>query len=227
MIWLIALAACEPSPSRPVSEPADPTADSDDDGYRDVWEEAEGSDPRDPSSRIYIGGYPYNPDKASIVASDADRYEVGDVIRDVRFRRDRFDERVHLHDFARQGRPVVLHLLAQWCGPCHLLSEYAAGAPSPYFQGDLAYRIRAGDVIWIEVMVELSGPGSVPTSRDLEDYHAAAGHPWVVPIVHADADRLAPFGLGAWPRLVLVDQDMRIQAHHHDFQDTLAVVEAL
>ena len=40
--------------------------DTDGDGYGDGDEVQEGSDPTDPDSLIYTGGWPYNPDKASI-----------------------------------------------------------------------------------------------------------------------------------------------------------------
>jgi thiol-disulfide isomerase/thioredoxin len=43
--------------------------DSDGDGYQDGWEVTEGTNPTDPASKIYQGGWPYNPNKALIEES--------------------------------------------------------------------------------------------------------------------------------------------------------------
>ena len=44
--------------------------DSDGDGYLDAHENTEGTDPLDAESRIYIGNWPYNPDKDEIPATE-------------------------------------------------------------------------------------------------------------------------------------------------------------
>lgn len=87
------------------------SVDTDGDGYEDGWEVEEGSDPVDPDDGIYEGEYPYNPCRDDVEGSEIEPGEhvsVGEVVPDIVFTRDRFDQPVALHDFAGLDVPLVL-----------------------------------------------------------------------------------------------------------------------
>ncbi len=107
----------------------DPRApDTDEDGYLDGWEVDEGSDPLDADDRIYVGGWPYNPNKAALDAPPSEAAAPGAVVP--RFRlRDQHGDLVDLYDFA-DGRPLLLDLSGRWCGWCHALAEFVEGRES-------------------------------------------------------------------------------------------------
>lgn len=90
--------------------------DSDEDGYLDPWEVAEGSDPTDAESRIYQGGWAYNPDKDEMDASDfyyECQMEAGQSY--VRYElEDQFGDTFDSFDFFRQDMDVLVFTIEEY-----------------------------------------------------------------------------------------------------------------
>lgn len=87
------------------------SADTDGDGYEDKWEWDAGTDPNDPDDGLYEGGYPYSPCGADLLGTELEPGEyvqIGDVVPDIVFTRDRFDQAVALHHFVGLEVPVVV-----------------------------------------------------------------------------------------------------------------------
>ena len=128
--------------------------DSDEDGYSDQDELHAGTNPKDPLSLIYEGGWPYNSEKDSLsivgfgancpgditcecnldsdcVNQNCQRYPRGaycspkEGTQLPRFKMiDQFGEMVDIYDFSEQGKYILLELSAGWCTPCNQLSAW-------------------------------------------------------------------------------------------------------
>jgi thiol-disulfide isomerase/thioredoxin len=128
--------------------------DDDGDGYLDVHEILEGTDPLDPESRIYIGNWPYNPNKDAIegtafveecpggvtcicetsadcVSENCMEFPVGNYcgpslghIFPHFIGVDQHGEMVDLYDFAFQGKLVLVEMSTGWCKPCQELQKW-------------------------------------------------------------------------------------------------------
>lgn len=83
--------------------------DTDEDGYRDGDEVLEGSDPADPQSLIYRGGWPYNPNKNQIndPGGVVGRVSTGSIFPRA-IGEDQFGQEVELYDFAAFDGLVVV-----------------------------------------------------------------------------------------------------------------------
>ena len=128
--------------------------DSDEDGYSDQDELHAGTNPKDASSLIYEGGWPYNSEKDSLsivgfgancpgditcecnqdsdcVNQNCHRYPRGaycspkEGTQLPRFEMmDQFGEMVDVYDFSEQGKYILLEISAAWCTPCNQLSAW-------------------------------------------------------------------------------------------------------
>jgi thiol-disulfide isomerase/thioredoxin len=218
MVAFVLALACIPVDVAPTgSEEAwvDETLDSDGDGYLDIWEIAEGTDPYDYDSRIYTGFWPYQPDKDE---REAPELALAQAELDAQLARfvamDQHGDFVDVYDFAGQGRPVVLDLNAMWCGPCHELSMWLLGEEASDFDGgwetDIPEAVRSGEVLWVTVMTE-ADQGALPDSADLVEWYAAYPNP-EIPILGDDGRLGELYVRFGWPSLYLLDEDLRIQA---------------
>lgn len=154
----------------------DPLAvDTDGDTYWDSWEVTEGTDPLDESSRIYIGYWPYNPDKDSMEMGDwsdfdgsEDQFLPGTQLLD------QWGDTVDLHDFAGQGKPIMIDVSAIWCGPCNGLASWLSGGSDPYdwnsYWPHVREAVENGDMYWITVLSQ-DNNGNVPDLSDLEGWY--------------------------------------------------------
>lgn len=147
--------------------------DTDGDGYLDGDEVFEGSDPADPKSKIYKGGWPYNYDKDSISGKKSDTIQVGK--RMPRFElKDQFGDRVDLYDFAGHGKEVIVDLSALNCGPCLTTGEWLDsgenlnGLEDAF--GDLRKAINKGDVYWLTFVYTSYGSPSASSRDVVEDW---------------------------------------------------------
>ena len=130
--------------------------DTDGDGYLDGHEVAEGVDPLDPSSRIYHGNWPYNPDKDQIESPGWEKCLDGECIgfgscnpadkdddasdwqdptgcslkNGLKLPRwtakDQYGDLVDIYDFIGTGKPIVLDVATPYCKPCKALAAYFA-----------------------------------------------------------------------------------------------------
>jgi hypothetical protein len=128
--------------------------DTDKDGYSDQDELHAGTNPKDVSSLIYEGGWPYNREKDSLSTvgfgancpgditcecnqdsdcnnQNCERYPRGaycsskEGTQFPRFKMiDQFGEMVDIYDFSGQGNYILLELSAAWCTPCNQLSAW-------------------------------------------------------------------------------------------------------
>mgnify|MGYP001345021999 CR=1 FL=1 len=105
-----------------------------------------------------------------------------------------------LYDY--YGRPIVIQLAAEWCGPCHV-----AGSHAEQFMSDWA----AEDLLWVTILLE-NDLGQEPTAEDLGEW--VASHNVTTSVVLAGSrDLIEPSGLygfpvTSWPTLVVLDRDM-------------------
>jgi hypothetical protein len=207
------------------TDPAE--ADTDGDGYLDGDEVTAGTDPLDDTSRIYEGGWPFQPDKDTIADPGFDGTPTigAPIPRLVAY--DQFGELVDLYDFALHGRPVVIDLSALWCGACKDLAAWLGGEPSDVFDGKPEYagipgRVAAGEISWITIVFE-DAAGNAATPE-----HAIAwaeAFPNAKIAVLADDDR-AMFDYlypGSYPSLQVLDEDMTLRIYDRfDYAPALA-----
>jgi hypothetical protein len=137
--------------------------DTDGDGYDDNDELAMGSDPTDPNSRIYEGGWPYQPEKDSL---DDPGWESTAATgnRIPRFRGvDQFGELVDLYDYANHGVPVAVDLSTHWCAPCKAMAGWISTGDVSLVAGYVWWKdeylivrelVETGQIYWVTIIYE-------------------------------------------------------------------------
>ena len=210
------------------TDPANP--DTDADAYLDGWEVTEGSDPLDPSSRIYQGGWPYDPNKDAREAGDWDGPPYLGRIVPRLVAPDQHGDRVDLYDFG--GEPIiVLDFSTVWCEICREQAAWLAGAPVDLL--DQRYPgvpelIDRGELRWITFLAE-NAAGGPPTVADAAAWDADFPHPQI-PVLADEANQLGPW-LGVWgyPTLAVTDGDLRLVTYddHNPYDEVLQALSAL
>lgn len=134
------------------TDPNDP--DTDKDGYLDGHEVMEGKDPLDPESKIYTGGWPYNPNKDDEDSPDWEKCPSGECIgvgscdiadkdnddsdwidpegcslkNGLKLPRwtatDQYGETVDLYDLIGHGKKVILDVATIGCKPCKAMAAW-------------------------------------------------------------------------------------------------------
>ncbi len=212
----------------------DPNApDTDGDGYSDGAEAEAGSDPTDAESGIYIGGWPYNPDKDALGSPGWDTTAAVGV-QVPRFTAiDQFGQTVDLYDFAGHGKPIVIDTGTIWCVPCKALAAYLATGDMSHLVWDqdeetgedeyypwwdasyegLAERVSSGEIYWITVLFSTSESHGPSTQEDCEAWDAEFPNP-AIPVL-ADSDLLLHdwIPVGSYPLLNLLNDDMTLRVH--------------
>ncbi len=214
------------------TDPSNP--DTDDDGYLDGDELYEATDPLDPDSRIYQGGWPYRRDGEEPVnrRGASGPLAVGDRFPSIR-PRDQFGDKVDLWDFAGDDRPydyIAIVAQAEWCGPSRNLESWLAGDDDPYGleadYADVREAVKHGRVMWISVMNQDStgAPGDLETvERWTDDF------PGLFP-VFADKESVVEDAIigamGGWPSGVVLDaRTMRVETMAFAIPDLIADVQ--
>lgn len=168
--------------------------DSDGDRYLDGWEVGEGTDARDPRSRIYSGNWPYNPQKDGIAAPHWADDTVGATMVRAQLL-DAWGEDVDLYDFAGHGTPTVVAICPS-C-ECGAFLYWLAGEP-PYYFPNLLEAVGDGRV---NVVVVFHGAND---RHDLQEWSMLVDQPRVA--VVSDPDR----ALGEFWTFQHLDPAMRI-----------------
>jgi len=196
------------------------STDTDGDGYQDGHEVIEGSDPTDAESRIYVGGWPYNPDKSA--TSDGDWGTPAAVgVRVPPYEAvDQYGDMLKLHDFGGWGSPVVLDMGTKWCVPCQDMAAYLASGDvsiveewawwKPEYEG-LYELVESGELFWLTVLFSTNG---TPSSQEDAAEWAEAYPNHKIPVV-ADSE-LALYdwiAVESYPSLSMADSDMMLTVY--------------
>ena len=117
----------------------------------------------------------------------------------------------NMEDFALYdyyGRPIVIDISAEWCGPC-----LASGPHAELFMDQWADE----DLLWITILIE-NTDREQPNAEDMAEWVEAMGNVNSVVLAGSrdliDASGTHGFPLTSWPTFVLVDKDMVI---YHGF----------
>ena len=195
----------------------DPTlVDTDSDGYTDFEEHDAGTDPLDASSVIYIGGWPYNPDKDSIDDPGWD-LEVSEGMVMPRFRAlDQFGDEVDLYDFADRGAQIVLDVGTWFCEPCKSLAGWLSDGDTSeldemgWWKEDfvpLREKVNSGELYWITVLFSQGDPVT-------QEEAAAWDEAWPnehIPVLADTELQLQGFlQVTSMPNISVVDPDMSL-----------------
>tara|TARA_B110000037_G_scaffold34806_1_gene42387 strand:- start:75 stop:959 length:885 start_codon:yes stop_codon:yes gene_type:complete len=207
------------------------STDSDGDGYMDNDELDQGSDPVDADSLIYAGGWPFNPDKADGTGGDiTGKLKVGDqMARYIGF--DQFGDEVDIFDFANQGRPILIDVAAENCGPCQGMSLWSSGAiPSSDMGLSAEYdaipeAVTNGDILWVTVLYANYSTGAPASQNDAENWDLNFPNE-MVPVLSSDhtgddtmfedddgvvyEDYMNHVKVKFWPWVMLFDEDMNL-----------------
>jgi hypothetical protein len=203
------------------------STDSDDDGYLDPWEVTEGSDPNDDESLIYIGGWPYNPDKDSLedpgfggVATEGERMPRFVWV-------DQFGDEVDIYDFAMQGKPVAVDLSGAWCYWCQETAKLMEGKRSAldgYGWDDLHLYLEAGDFYWITIL-DSDVSGRKISDEEVAEWYAEFENPYVPVLGDKDGEMTAWFQPYGYPSVLLLDEEMNVTLY--DSENYTAVFDEL
>ena len=202
--------------------------DTDGDTYSDADEIAEGTDPTDADDRIYIGYWPYNPNKDDIEGTPlTGTIAEGDVIGHF-IGPDQNAQDVDLYDFGGQGKYTIVDISTGWCGYCQEWAALLAGMPS-YFDAatwsdlhPLVDLVNDGSLYWVTILSE-TGSGGVPTETNSDNW-ASTWPNEAIPVM-ADLDQVMPnhINVYGYPTMLLVDENLEIVAYdREDYPATLA-----
>ncbi len=199
----------------------DPTEiDSDGDGYPDGAEVDAGSDPTDQNDGIYIGGWPYQPDKDSFENSGDEQLLRAELL-------DQFGDMVDMYDFAGQGKYVAVDISAMWCGPCNQFADIIASNGEGL--GTIPQKIHDGEFYWITVLGE-NNSGRIPSEEDLYGWYEDYPDDNVPVVADTEArDFATTYVTSGWPTIVVFDENMNYVAGptNADHYDALNFLEGL
>jgi len=201
----------------------DPTlTDTDGDGYADNDEIDAGSDPTDAESGIYIGGWPYNPDKDDMEDPGWDTTaDVGSPIP-AYSAVDQYGDTVDLYDFANRGVYTVIDMGTIWCEPCQGMAAYLSDGDvahvEEYAWWDESYvglheMVEDGELQWITILFSTSESSGPAMQEDCEGWHEAYPN-HNIPVL-ADTDLLMYdwIGVTSYPVLNLANEDMVLEIY--------------
>jgi len=207
------------------------STDSDGDGYHDNDELDQGSDPTDSASMIYSGGWPFNPYKDDIEPGDMSaKLKSGNTMaRYIGF--DQFGEEVDVFDFANQGRPILIDVAAENCGPCQGMSMWSSGMVTSAQMGltdeydAIPEAVENGDILWVTILYKSYSTGAPASQGATVDWDESYPneHVPVLSSDHTGADTMFEgdedvvyedyddhVKVKFWPWVMLFDEDMNL-----------------
>lgn len=146
---------------------------------------------------------------------------------------DQFGEEVDLHDFAGQGKYLMLDVSAIWCGPCNGLASWLSGGRDDYgYESawpEIKELVESHSVFWVTILVQ-DLYGATPELDDIQGWYEDYEDPWV-PVLADDETwiTIAP----AYPSMYLFDPDMMLVQgpgainHYKPMDDLAAMAEDL
>ena len=202
--------------------------DTDGDNYWDSWEVNEGTDPLDPESRIYIGYWPYNPDKEELEQGSwaSANTNVGTPLPRAEFL-DQNNQLVDLYDMGANDKYQVIDTSAQWCGPCHTVADWLSGSNSGTAgQLQMQYptvrdKVHDYKIMWLTFIVE-NQSGGPPTLSDSTSWATQHYDPHIPVLVDDTQGMRDKFVAGAFPTFFIAAPDMTVE-----FFPTTDVYQAL
>jgi hypothetical protein len=184
-----------PAPCDVATRVIDVGTDTDGDGYSDEDEVHAGTDPTDPASVVYTGGWPYNQDKDAIVDPgwEIPGEDGATLPRFVGL--DQYGQTVDIYDFANQGVTTVLDMSTEWCGPCNAVADWLGGDEDallgyPWWKEE--YRcipdlVNKRQIQWITVLYE-DGAHEDATLEVAQRWHESHPHD-LIPVL-VDEEKL-------------------------------------
>ena len=209
-----------------IANGADPfQADTDGDGYLDRDEVFEGTDPADSSDMIYQGGWPYYFEKDEVPDQDNYTWAIGERVPRFGNMRDQFGDPVDLYDFFnREGKPIIVDVSAEWCGPCNGLAAWLEGedafGPLPEFDR-LRNAVYNGDVYWITIMGE-DNTGADATVNLARRWHDTYPTDAVAVLADRNREHQSFIGLAGWPTSYVLTPTLKLYYRSNavlDFMD--------
>ncbi len=202
-------------------------ADTDGDSYWDAWELTESTDPNDADSVIYIGGWPYNPNKDALEDPGwGERAREGNVLPRFAWV-DQFGQEVDIYDFAGQGKSVVVDLSGAWCYWCQEMAKLMEGKRNElagYGWDHLYENLEAGDFLWVTVL-DADVAGTSIDSDEVAEWYEQFENPYVPVLADEEmelTDWISPSG---YPTAMLLDENLEITVFNKD--DYTEVLTAL
>jgi thiol-disulfide isomerase/thioredoxin len=188
--------------------------DSDLDGIDDNVEIDAGFDPLDPDDRPYLGGWPtLSADAKNALEGDGAASGISMGALHPRFKfHDQYGDKVDFYDFAGQGKPIIIDVSAEWCGPCNLFSEYMTGEEVSGMEWAEPIRdaVNAGDAYLFTVLGE-SNSGAA-SKRTAKDWARSYPNDAIPVLADVDQDLVRWSQVPYWSFMYMVDENMEVIA---------------
>ena len=206
------------------------SADSDGDGYPDGAEVETGHSPTDAADMIYVGGWPYNPNKDDMAETDwSGKAKEGAAFPHF-VSYDQYGDTFDSYDFAFQGVPVIVDISAEWCSYCQELAKFMADKRSYFDDYTSSYPalegvregLKNGTVLWIEVL-DQNDQGGLIEQGDLEQWEKKYPNEKVPVVADEEQNFLAWTKLAGYPTLLVLNEDFTVGSYNkNDYFEALA-----
>ena len=204
-----------------LGEQPDPHVDSDGDGYTDAQEMHAGTDPNDPTDRIYQGGWPYNMNKDGLISPGWDAIPGPGAMIPEYTAQDQFGDTVNLYDLAGQGKKIVLDVGTEFCGPCKALAAYLstddmghliwndAGEYYPWWKAEYSHLyelVQNEDIYWVTILFSENEPYT--TWEDAAEWEEAFPNEKIIVLADTDLTLYHYLDIQSFPAISVLDENM-------------------
>jgi thiol-disulfide isomerase/thioredoxin len=194
--------------------------DTDDDTYQDNHEVIEGTDPTARKDRIYIGYWPYNPDKDEMAKPAWNSlFDVGKKFPRYKAT-DQYGDKVELYDFAYLDKKIIVDVSAEWCPPCNAMSAWLSGDRDwgPVYDGEfpgVREMIEDEEIFWITILGQ-NNFGAPADGGTVSAWHDLYPNEFVPILADKNSKVINHISLAWWPSLFVLDEEMNILATPYD-----------